>query len=82
MRVLCINVGGIKLWQISKNIALVKKLWQITNLGDQAEILGHLMQTAGRKLKLWWIEVRQNIKTTCKTLQRIAAPQRDRYSTH
>ena len=37
--------------------------------------------SGGPGVKLWRIEVRQNIETTCKALQRIAAPQRDHYST-
>ena len=38
--------------------------------------------SGGPGVNLWQIEVHHNIETTCKTLQRIAAPQRVHYSTH
>ena len=66
------NVCGVKLWRISKNIALAKKLWRIANLGiNQKFRLPD--ESGGPGVKLGRIEVRQNIETACKTLQRIAA---------
>ena len=50
--------------------------WEIKQKFRQPDASGRL------GVKLWRIEVRQNIETTCKTLQRIAAPHRDHYSTH
>ena len=32
------NIGGVKLWRISKILHWRKKLWRIANLEDQAEI--------------------------------------------
>ena len=68
-----------------QNIALAKYFgesptWEIKQKFRPPDASG------GPGVKLWQIEVCQNIKTfsetTCKTLQRIAAPQHDHYSTH
>ena len=38
--------------------------------------------SSGPAVKLWQIEVRRNIETTSKTLQRVVAPQREHYTVH
>ena len=73
------NVGGVKLWRISKNIALAKKTLANHQLGRSSRIKQKFRPpnaSGGLGVKLWQIEEQQNIKTTCKTLQIIADSQR------
>ena len=49
------NVGGIKLWRISKILHWQRKLWRITYFGDLAEMSDGHQETGVGGVKLWRI---------------------------